>query len=297
MNRTHYLRDFQVAYPDIQVTLVRYSTDRLIEQMLAERDAPRADALWGVGLSSALYFEWNDLLKPYAPVGISRIKTHFRDGNQPPYWIGNSIFLSALCINLDEIARLGALPPTSWEDLLDPVYRRSIVMANPASDGSGLMAVMGTLEKYGEQIGWQYLDALHLNIAAYTEDGGEACKLVDRGGYAIGIARTFDNLGKVEMIYPIGPSGWELTVSALIRKDPIEPAARTFLDWSTSDSTMRLYARKASLTAVDTGLPIPAGYPADPASRLIERNIPWSAANRERILTEWLRRYGDKLSR
>jgi len=292
-----YLRDFRIAYPDIRVTLRRDSADQLIERLMAERDAPRADALWGIGLSSALYFEWNDLLKPYAPLGLSRIEPRFRDANQPPYWVGNSVFLSAFCININEVARLGAIIPETWEDLLDPNYRRSVVMANPASGNSGLMAVMGILEKYGEQIGWQYLDALHRNIVFYPQEEGDVCKLVDQGDYAIGIARTFDNLGKIEMVYPDGPSGWELTVSALVRKDPIKPAARTFLDWSTSEATMRLYARKAALTAVNTGLPVPAGYPLDPEARLIERNIPWSAANRERILDEWLRRYGDKLER
>lgn len=290
-----YLADFQIAYPNIDVTVKPMAAADLIKQMLAERDVPQADLLWGVGLTNALYLEWNDLLKPYAPVGLTRIEERFRDTNQPPYWVGNTVALTAFCVNSDEIARLGASKPTGWQDLLDPTYRRAILMADPATADTGLMAVMGILELLGEQEGWRYLDALHPNIAFYPEDETEPCQLVDRGEYAVGIAKAFDNLGKVEMIYPREKAGWELYVSALIRKDTIAPAARTFLDWSVSDPVMRLYTRKNALTAAPTGLSVSAGYPANPAALMVDRNMPWSAANRERILAEWQRRYGDKV--
>ncbi len=291
-----YLADFQLAYPDIQVEVERLTAAALIERMLAERTAPTADLLWGVGLTSVLYLEWNDLLKRYAPAGLSRVAARFRDGDQPPNWVGNNLSLTAFCINPDEIARLGAKTPTTWQDLLDPNYRRAILMADPTMTDTGLMAVLGILELFGEQDGWRYLDELHRNIAFYPQGESAPCDLVDRGEYAIGIAKTFDNLGNVRMIYPSEKSGWELSVSALVRKDPIAPAARTFLDWSISDPVMRLYTRKSALTAAPTGMAVPAGYPADPTASLIDRNIPWSAANRERILAEWQRRYGDKVT-
>ncbi|MCB0063197.1 MAG: extracellular solute-binding protein [Caldilineaceae bacterium] len=290
-----YLDDFAIAYPNVDIELTQMPAATLIRQMLAERDDPKADLLWGVGLTSVLYLEWNDLLKPYAPVGLARVEDRFRDTNQPPYWVGNSLALTAFCVNADEIARLGVSQPTGWQDLLDPGYRRAILMADPARADTGLMAVMGILELLGEQEGWRYLDALHPNIAYYPEDETEPCRLVDRGEYAIGIAKTFDSLGNVEMVYPREKAGWELTVSALVRKDTIAPAARTFLDWSISDPVMRLYTRKNALTAAPTGLSTSPGFPRNPEPLLVDRNMPWSAANRERILAEWQRRYGDKV--
>lgn len=290
-----YLADFQIAYPDIQVNVEQMTTAALLQRMLAERAAPQADLLWGVGLTSALYLEWNDLLKRYAPVGLTRVDPRFRDASQPPYWVGNSLSITAFCINPDEIARLGASPPRSWQDLLNPRYRRAILLADPTKTDTGLMAVLGILDLFGEQGGWRYLDELHRNIAFYPQGEADPCTLVDQGEYAIGIAKTFDTLGNVQMIYPREKSGWELSISALVRKDPITPAAHTFIDWSISDPVMRLYTRKSALTAAPTGLSAPVGYPVDPNSRLIDRNILWSAANRERILTEWVRRYGDKV--
>jgi iron(III) transport system substrate-binding protein len=290
-----YLTDFQIAYPEITVQVERMTAATLIERLLAERTAPQADLLWGVGLTSVLYLEWNDLLKRYAPAGMTRVEERFRDAGQPPYWIGNHLALTAFCVNQDEIARLGAKTPTAWQELLDPGYRRAILMADPTTTDTGLMAVLGILELFGEQAGWRYLDELHRNIAFYPQGESEPCDLVDRGEYAIGIAKTFDNLGNVQMIYPREKTGWELSISALVRKDPITPAAHTFLDWSISDPVMRLYTRKSALAAAPTGMNAPPGYPADPNTHLIDRNIPWSAANRERILAEWVRRYGDKV--
>ena len=43
----------------------------------------------------------------------------------------------AFCVN-NEVLKAKNLPmPTSWEDLLDPVYEGEIVMPNPASSGTG----------------------------------------------------------------------------------------------------------------------------------------------------------------
>ncbi len=292
-----YLGDFEIAYPGIQVAVERMTAATLIDRLLAERSDPQADLLWGVGLTSVLYLEWNDLLKPYAPMGLARIDGRFRDNNQPPYWVGNSVSITAFCVNPDEIARLGAQIPATWQDLLDPIYRRAILLPNPATTSSGLTAVLGIFDLIGEQEGWRYLDELHRNIAYYPQEEAEACQLVEQGTYAIGIARTYDNLGKVQMVYPTGKSSWELNVSALLRKDQVSPAARTMIDWSISDPVMRLYSRKNALTAAPTGLTTPAGYPLDPISNLVDRNIPWTAANRERLLAEWAKRYGDKVTK
>ena len=82
---------------------------------------------------------------------------------------------------------------------------------------------------------------------------------------------------------------------ALVSKDSIKPAAETFLNWAISDGAMKLYAQERPITAVETDLPIPEGFPADPVAQLLDKDFPWIAANRERILKEWRNRYSDKV--
>jgi len=290
-----YLRDFQLVFPDIQVNLVQGPIDELTARLLAEQAEPQADVIWGIGLTNLLLLEWSDLLKPYAPVGIDRLDPRFVDARTPPYWVGTYISMTAFCVNADAAARRGVAPPRTWQDLIKPIYRRSLIMPNPNTSSAGLTAILTIFELYNEQDAWRYLDELHKNIAVYSADEFETCRLVDNGDYPIGIARAVSGLGNSRMIYPREGSGWEITAAALVRKDPIQPAARTFLDWAMSKSVMPLYARQSPLTGMVTGVANPAGFPLNPEAQLLRQDASWGAANRSRILREWRRRYSDKL--
>jgi len=294
---TLYLRDFQLVFPDIQVNLVREPIDQLTTRLLAEQAAPQADVIWGIGLTNLLLFEWNDLLKPYAPIGIDRLDPRFVDARTPPYWVGAYLSMTAFCVNADAAARRGVAPPRAWQDLIKPIYRRSLVMPNPNTSSAGLTAILTIFELYNERDAWLYLDELHKNIAVYTADELQTCRLVDSGDYPIGIARAVGGVSNSRIIYPREGSGWEITAAALLRKDPIQPAARTFLDWAMSKSVMPLYARQSPLTGMVTGVARPAGFPANPEAQLLRQDASWGAANRSRILREWRRRYSDKVAK
>lgn len=291
-----YLRDFQLVFPDIQINLVQGPIDQLTNRLLTEQAAPQADVIWGVSLTNLLLLEWNDLLKPYAPVGVERLSPRFVDARTPPYWVGAYLSMTAYCVNLDAAARRGVVPPRTWLDLIKPIYRRSLVMPNPNTSSVGLTAILTIFELYNERDAWLYLDELHKNIATYTTDESQTCRLVDSGDYPIGIARAITGLNNSRIIYPREGSGWEITAAALVRKDPIQPAARTFLDWAMSKSVMPLYARQSPLTGMVTGIPSPSGFPVNPEAQLLRQDASWGAANRSRILREWRRRYSDKVT-
>ena len=291
-----YLSDFQLVFPEIQVNLVQAPIDQLTTRLLNEQTEPQADVIWGVGLTNLLLFEWNDLLKPYAPIGIDRLLPRFVDARTPPYWVGAYLSMTAFCINPDAAARRGVVPPRRWQDLINPIYRRSLIMPNPNTSSVGLTAILTIFELYNERDAWLYLDELHKNIATYTNDEIETCRLVDSGDYPIGIAKAVSGLGNSRIIYPREGSGWEITAAALVRKDPIQPAARTFLDWAMSKSVMPLYARQSPLTGMVTGVPSPAGFPINPEAQLLRQDASWGAANRSRILREWRQRYSDKVA-
>lgn len=307
-----YLPVFQEAYPDIEVNIVRDSTGIITARLLAEKDNPQADLVWGLAASSLLVMDAEGMLEPYAPEGLDRVGEMFRDSAEVPAWIGIDVWMSAFCVNTVEMEALGLPMPDSWADLADPVYEGQIVMPNPNSSGTGFLSVsailqllspdqIGTDAEVTDYAGWEYLDALHNNIAQYTHSGSKPCRMAGAGEFPIGIsfdyrAVTQANEGEpVVAVFPSEGSGWEMEANSLMKKDEINPAAYTFLDWAISDAAMELYAASYAITSVPTEVPIPDGLPEDPMAQLFAGNdFYWAAANRDAILTEWLARYDEK---
>jgi iron(III) transport system substrate-binding protein len=137
-------------------------------------------------------------------------------------------------------------------------------------------------------------------MGQYTHSGSKPCKMAGAGEYAIGISFDYRALTQkadgepIEAVFPKEGSGWDMEANALVKKATINPAAKTFLDWAISDSAMKEYAQSFSITGAKTNVPVPPGFPGDPAAQLIKNDFNWAAANRDTILAEWLKRYDAK---
>ncbi|MCS6827345.1 MAG: putative 2-aminoethylphosphonate ABC transporter substrate-binding protein [Caldilinea sp.] len=295
-----YLPAFNERYPDIKVNIVRDSTGIITARLLAEKDNPQADVVWGLAATSLLVADRQGMLEPYAPAGLERIRPEFRDPADPPHWVGIDAWFSAFCVNTVELEARGLPIPTSWADLIKPEYKGLIAMPNPASSGTGFLSVSAILQMMGEEEGWAYLDKLHENMAVYTHSGSKPCRMAGAGEVAIGISFDYRAIKQkasgepIEPVFPAEGSGWEIEANALVKKDAISPAAKTFLDWAISDEAMRLYANSFPITAAVTDVPIPEGYPENPIAQLIKNDFVTMAMERERILAQWAERYDGK---
>ena len=66
------------------------------------------------------------------------------------------------------------------------------------------------------------------------------------------------------------------------------------MDWAVSKEANELYAKSYAIVAMP-GIAKPLEFvPADIEQRLIKNDFAWAAANRERILAEWSKRYDGK---
>ncbi len=100
----------------------------------------------------------------------------------------------------------------------------------------------------------------------------------------------------MSIVIPQEGTGWDLEVNALVRKEHIKPAAKAFLDWAISNSAMEQYARDRVITAAITEKDFIDALSAEAIrSLLYDLDIPWIAANRERIQGEWMNLYGANL--
>ena len=296
-----YLPAFQKAHPDIKVTIYRDSTGIVTAKLLAEKDNPQADVVWGTAATSLLIADDLGMLKGYSPKGIEKVKKGMKDpNNDPAHWVGIKAWVTGIVGNTIEMEKKGLPMPKSYTDLLKPVYNGSLVMPNPASSGTGFLTVSAILQIMGEEKGWEYLDGLHENIAQYTHSGSKPAKMAGKGEFPIGISfayRGFKQRSKGEPVvvaFPAEGSGYDVESNALIKKPRIKKDAKVFLDWAISDEAMAMYAKVYPIVATDVKVDAPDGWPANPMSVLIDNDLQWAAKNRKRILNEWIKRYDSK---
>ena len=165
-----YLASFKEMYPDIEVEVIRESTGTLIAKVIAEKDNPVADVIWGTSASVMLQLEPYDLIKGYRPESCDLLDPMFYDSaNEEPLWTGCDVYETAFLVNTKVCEDAGVPIPTSFADLLNPCYEGMIVMPDPTSSGTGMLTVNGILQIMGEEAGWEYIV---VDIQWYATDAG-----------------------------------------------------------------------------------------------------------------------------
>ncbi|MEO8558032.1 MAG: putative 2-aminoethylphosphonate ABC transporter substrate-binding protein [Rhodospirillales bacterium] len=295
-----YKKQFEADVKGIDLVVVRDSTGVITAKLLAEKNNPHADVVWGVSASSLALMKNEGMLEGYMPVGGDKVTATYRDAANPPSWVGMDVYSAVICFNTVEAGKKNLKAPTSWKDLTDPAYRGQIAMPNPASSGTGFLMVAAWLQQMGEDAGWKFMDALHANIAAYTHSGSKTCRQAGAGEYAIGL--SFDFRGSdvkkkgapIDLIWPSEGLGWDVEASGMIKGTKNVDAAKKFLDWSVTPAAMKLYSANFAIVALPgSAQPLPF-LPADLESKLAKIDFSWMAKNRERILAEWTKRYDSK---
>lgn len=294
-----YLDAFSKAKPDIKVNLLRLSTGDLVARILAEKANPRHDVIWGTALTQLSDPRILEMAEPYKPAGIDAVKSAFKDPQNR--WFATTGYFAGFCVNTEVLKKRNLPMPTSWQDLLNPVYKGQIVMPNAASSGTGYLMIVSLLQMKGEEKGWQYLKDLDANMAQYIKSGSRPCKMAATGEYAIGLSFAFAGVKQIMEGYPVAlviPSegaGYEIEVSMLMKAAKNKPDSKQFLDWLLTLDAAKLYGERSEMSSVPGAKATPevlkAGLPADVSTVLYKgMDFDASAKNKDRILAEWKQR-------
>ena len=294
-----YLKLAKKELPDLDIQAIRLSTGELGARMLAEKDNPQADLVWGWAVTNMSEFVPKGMLVPYKPKGWEKIPANFKDPKG--YWTAIDLYAAALVPNTKVLAQKNLPMPKGWNDLLNPVYKDMLIMPNPASSGTGFLQVASLLvmldpdyknKPVEQNKAWDFLKKLDKNMGQYIKSGSKPAKLTAAGEYAIGcsFAFVYSSLKKkgfpVALVMPEEGAGFELEANALLKGAKNEAAAKKFLDWALSQSAMKEYA-KFKLGVSYPGIPGPAGLPALATIKLAPMDFPWQSANRSKILEVW----------
>ncbi|WP_149535463.1 putative 2-aminoethylphosphonate ABC transporter substrate-binding protein [Siccirubricoccus phaeus] len=290
----------EAAIRDIEIAWVRDSTGIITARLIAERQNPRADIVWGVSVFSLLQMEGLEMLEPYTPRGAEALRPNFRSDRSPMTWAGMDAFVAAICYNTIIAQQRGLPRPATWADLLNPAFRGQVVMPNPASSGTGFLTIAGWIAAMGEGPAWDYMAKLHANMQLYTHSGSAPCSNAARGEYGLGIsldmrAVTLKNQGApIEIIVPTDGVGFDLEGTAIHRGARNLEAAKKLADWAVTRAANELYGRWYAVLAMPGVQPAIRGYPPEFEQRLVKQDFRAVAARRDAILRDWATRFDGK---
>lgn len=295
-----YAETFNAHHPDIKINWVRDSTGVVTAKLLAERDNPQADVVWGLAATSLLLLKSEGMLEPYAPAGVESLDPKFVDKGDTPTWVGMDAWVASVCYNTVESEKAGLTPPTSWKDLTDPMYKGHVIMPNPNSSGTGFLDVSSWLQMFGEEGGWEYMDALHENIARYTHSGSKPCKLAAAGEIPIGVSFAFRGAkskadgAPLEIIVPSEGVGWDMEATAIVAGTDDLEAAQKLVDFTVTKEAMEMYNTGYAVVAMPGVAKPVEHFPEGLLDAMIDNDFEFAANNRAEILKEWQSRYDGK---
>jgi len=295
-----YAERFNQDHPDINIKWVRDSTGIVTAKLLAEKDNPQADVIWGLAATSLLLMKGEGMLEPYAPAGIEKLDPKFRGKDDPPSWTGMDAWVAAICVNTVEAENNNLPMPSSWADLTKPEYKGHVAMPNPNSSGTGFLDVSSWLQMMGEEGGWKFMDGLHENIDHYTHSGSKPCKQAAAGEVAIGVSFAFRGAkskaqgAPLEIIIPSEGIGWDMEATAIVKGTDNMEAAQTLVDWSITEKANEMYNEGYAVVGIP-GIAKPVEhFPEGIDEAMIDNDFEWAAENRKAILAEWQKRYDSK---
>ena len=295
-----YAKMFNKDHPDIEIKWVRDSTGIVTAKLLAEKNNPQADVVWGLAATSLLLLKSEGMLEAYKPAGVEKLDKKFVDKGDVPSWVGMDAWVASICYNTVEAAKHNLEPPTTWKDLMKPMYKGHLIMPNPNSSGTGFLDVSSWLQMFGKQGGWDFMDRLHKNIARYTHSGSKPCKLAAAGEIPIGISFAFRGAkskakgAPIDIIVPAEGVGWDMEATAIIAGTDKIDAAKTLVDWSITKKANEMYNTGYAVVAYPGVAKPVEHFPTNLLEKMIDNDFEFAANNRKAILTKWLERYDSK---
>ena len=290
---------FAKAHPSIKINWIRDSTGIIQARLIAEKDNPRNDVLFGMTVTTAVTFEAMGMFLPYTPKGMEKLNPLYLAKAQPAPWTGIYGWASAICFNTVEGKKANVPVPKSWVDLVNPAYKGRIIMPNPASSGTGFLMVSAWIQLMGEEKGWAYMDKLHENVAAYTHSGSKPCEMAAAGENIVGLSLPIRGIrlkaqgAPIEVVIAEEGTGWEMQVAGIMKNTKNLEDSKTFMDWVVSEAAMQIYARNNEVVARTEGVTKPP-HAAEIEAKMIKNDFAWAAKELPRIVAEWRKRYDTK---
>lgn len=276
------IREFEER-TGIWVELVTGGSYELLEQIEAEKDAPRADVMFGGGVESLE--SYRRLFQPTRCAHWSQITESLRQPED--CWTPFSALPLVLIYNTKLV---DASQLQGWEDLTRPEFRGKIAFADPTKSGSSFTAVTTVELCCGEEV----MQALAGNLdGCQLSSSGEVLTAVADGEALVGVTLEETALQRIAagdnlaLVYPREGTSCVPDGTALIAGAPHRENAEKFLDFTLSREVQQLLGSRFYRRSVRSDVAAANSLPAMETLNLVDYDPRWAAEHREEILRQW----------
>lgn len=182
----YYLTELQSRFPDYDITLEYMNSSTIASKVLEEGENCTCDIVLseeygylekcGDNIVELTDFDFSVFLDELVPES-RKYTPEIKNGG-------------CVIVNRNVLEEKQLPVPTSYEDLLDPVYKDMISMPSPVSSGTGYMFLRQLTNEWGEEEAFAYFEKLTDNILQYTSSGSGPVNALVQGEVAIGLGMT-----------------------------------------------------------------------------------------------------------
>ncbi|WP_206668072.1 ABC transporter substrate-binding protein [Teichococcus oryzae] len=230
----------------IRVSMARKSAGEILAQIRAEAQNPRTDIWFGASAETHISAAESNLLQPYTSPNMEKLHPWSKRVHEMAkgHCVGVSSGAIGIAWNRELLARKNLPVPTSWADLLKPVYRGEIQLPNPNSSGTAYTIIAGLVQLWDEDRAFDYLKQLHANVNAYPRSGAAPMQAVARGETGLAVSFNMEVASAaqagfpIEISYPAEGTSYEVACMSIVRGARNATQARRFYDWYLTPAAM-----------------------------------------------------------
>jgi iron(III) transport system substrate-binding protein len=282
----------------IKLNMSLKGSGEALAQLIAEKANPKTDVWFGGTGDPHLQAAELGLTLEYKSPALPQLFPWAQQQAQQSGWKTVGIYSGPLGFgyNTELIAKKKMPVPKSWAELLNPVYKGEIQVANPASSGTAYTMVATLVQLMGEDKAFDYMKTLHKNIGQYTRSGTGPIKAVARGETTVSISFVHDGPGEAMQGFPVAtitPSegtGAEIGSMSIIKGARNLEQAKKFYEWA-----LTAQAQQFGAAAKQFQLPSNKATPVDPrvpdfkSIKFINYDYAkyGASAERKRLISKW----------
>ena len=280
----------------IKVNFVRFSSGEALARVIAEKNNPRVDVLFGGPIETFAAGIAEGVFEPYKSPTYAKLAARFRHADGQ--WMAIADDPLVFMTNNKFLKENNLAPPASWDDLAAPAYRNMLQMADARTSGTAVTRIFSILEVNGrdEAKAFAYMKKLRPNVQLYTKSGGGGTLPVglgQAGGVIFFIVDALDTKAKgydVSISFPKEGIGTAAEGIALVRGAKNPEAAKKLIDWATSPAMQNLFARhKINFVPAHPDVALEPSLAAVlKGARIFPIDADYAGANRKRVVDRWI---------